>query len=154
MEIVLRNKEDIVMDLVQQIQPIFETIEFGLQLLIIFGAPIAVLILGRYFIKKESTKKVWLAKLITVVGELISLIPLIYLLFTLDDGIWMIFLVPLVILVTIIYLFPFVFPFVSYILCKKRRKQNESISWQITYSVIFEVLSVAMLILLLMKDRF
>lgn len=141
------------MNLVQQIQSIFETIGFGLQLLLIFGAPIAVLILGRYFIKKESTKKVWLAKLITVVGELISLIPLIHLLFTLDDGIWMIFLVPLVILLTLIYLFPCVFPFVAYILCKKRRKQNESISWQITYSVIFEVLSVAMLILLLMKDR-
>lgn len=141
------------MDLVQQMQSIFETIGFGLQLLLIFGAPIAVLILGKYFIKKESTKKVWLAKLITVVVELISLIPLIHLLLTLDDGIWMIFLVPLVILVTIIYLFPFVFPFVSYILCKKRRKQNESISWEITYSVIFEVLSVGMLILLLMKDR-
>lgn len=141
------------MFLAQQILSEFDTIVFGLQLILVFGMPIVVFSMGYYFIKKKAIKKVWIVKLITVVVELISLIPLIGLIYSSEDGVWLIF-VPLVILATLIDLFPFIFPFVSWILCNKRRKQNKTISRQIVFSVLLEGLSIAILILWFVKDRF
>lgn len=133
----------------------FTGIGYGFLMATIFCfIPIGVIIAGYFNYKRNKRANLSTAYIvaITAIAELVSLIPLFGTIFFAEDGVLYLFFIPIAVLTSIIFLVPFIFPVLYFIVTKKRKERKEPIFFQTICFSLLEVLFLVATVLLLLND--
>ena len=119
------------MDFVEYIASKFNGIDYALLSTFLFCIlPLSVIVIGDLLItkRKKKNQSTTLIKVITVIAEIIALIPLIGIIFFAEDNVLYLFLLPINIIGAAIFLTPIILPILFAVTIKKRKKQNEPLT--------------------------
>lgn len=132
-----------------------EGIGYGLLTTLLFCVlPIGVAVIGYFIVqkRKKDNRSTLAAVILAVIAELLTLIPLIGVLFFSEDGILFLFFVPINVIGTTFFLLPVILPVISVIIITRKKSNNESLVLPVIFSAIAEILILIFDIWWIMKD--